>query len=77
MFLIWDAAAARENVKRYERRADRVELKNVLQSINETSREGYTRIKWRGDIRKANIHALEKLGYKVRQITYCIYEISW
>ena len=61
MFFNWGADAARGNVERHERQLD----------------QGYTGIKWRGDIRKTNIRKLKEYGYEVIHTTYCIYEINW
>lgn len=77
MFFNWGADAARGNVERYERQLDRAELKYIIQSIDAASRQGYTGIKWRGDIRRTNIRKLKEYGYKVIHSTYRIYEINW
>lgn len=77
MFFNWGADAARGNVERYERQLDRAELKYIIQSIDAASRQGYTGIKWRGDIRRTNIRKLKEYGYEVVHTTYCIYEINW
>jgi len=77
MLFHWGVDAAKDNVKRYERRLDKAELKYIIQSINIASRQGYTGIKWRGDIRKANIHKLKKYGYEVLHTADYIYEINW
>ena len=77
MLFHWGADAARGNVERYERQLDKAELKYIIQSIDLASRQGYTGIKWRGDIRKANIRKLKEYGYEVLHTAYCIYEITW
>lgn len=77
MFFNWGADVARGNVERYERQLDRAELKYIIQSIDAASRQGYTGIKWRGDIRKINIRKLKEYGYEVVHTTYCTYEINW
>ena len=77
MFFNWGADAARGNVERYERQLDKAELKYIIQSIDLASRQGYTGIKWRGDIRKANIRKLKEYGYEVLHPADCIYEIDW
>jgi hypothetical protein len=77
MFFNWRAKAARVNVKRYEQQLDRAELKYIMQSIDAASRQGYTGIEWRGDIRRANLCTLKEYGYKVTYTPYRIYEINW
>ena len=77
MFFNWGADAARGNVERYERQLDRAELKYIIQSIDAASRQGYTGIEWRGDIRKANIRKLKEYGYEVIHTADYIYEIDW
>ena len=77
MFFNWEADAARNSVERYERQLDKAELKYIIQSIKTASRQGYTGIKWRGDIRKANIRILKEYGYEVIHTTHCIYKINW
>ena len=77
MLFHWGVDAAKDNVKRYERQLDKAELKYIIQSINIASRQGYTGIKWRGDIRKTNIRKLKEYGYEVLHTAYCIYEITW
>lgn len=71
------ANAAKGNVEKYKRQLDKAEWKYIMQSINLASCQGYTGIKWRGDIRKANIYKLKKYGYKVLHTAYCIYKIYW
>ena len=77
MLFHWGVDAAKDNVKRYERQLDKAELKYIIQSIDAASRQGYTGIKWRGDIRRTNIRKLKEYGYEVVHTTYCIYEINW
>lgn len=77
MFFNWGVDAARGNVEKYERQLDRAELKYIIQLINAASRQGYTGIKWRGDIRRTNIRKLKEYGYEVVHTTYCTYEINW
>jgi len=77
MFFNWGADAARGNVERYERQLDRAELKYIIQSIDLASHQGYTGIKWRGDIRKTNIRKLKEYGYEVIHTADYIYEIDW
>ena len=77
MFFNWGADAARGNVERHERQLDRAELKRIIQLINTASRQGYTGIKWRGEIHRTNIHKLKEYGYEVIHIAYYIYEINW
>ena len=77
MFFNWRADVAKANVERYERQLDKTELKCIMQSINTASRQGYTGIKWRGNIRKAYVRKLREYGYKVLHTVYCIYEIDW
>lgn len=77
MLFHFGAKAAKGNVERYERQLDKAELKYIMQSINLASCQGYTGIKWKGDIRKANVHKLKKYGYKVLHTAYCIYKIYW
>lgn len=77
MLFHFGADAARGNVEKYERQLDKAELKYIIQSIDLASHQGYTGIKWRGDIRKANIHKLKKYGYEVLHTADYIYEIDW
>ena len=77
MFFNWGADAARSNVERHELQLDKAELKRIIQLINTASRKGYTGIKWRGEIRRANIHKLKEYGYEVIHTAYYIYEINW
>ena len=77
MLFYLGADAARGNVEKYERQLDKAELKYIIQSIDLASRQGYTGIKWRGDIRKANIRKLKEYGYEVLHTADCIYEIDW
>lgn len=77
MFFNWGVELAQLNVERYERKMDKAELKYIIQSIKSASKQGYTAIKWRGEIRKMNVRELKELGYDVYHTSYCIYEISW
>ena len=77
MFFNWGANAARSNVEKHERQLDRAELKYIIQSINTASRQGYTGIKWEGNIRKTNVRKLKEYGYEVLHTAYCIYKINW
>ena len=77
MFFYWGADAARDNVNRYKRKLDRAELKFIIKSIENASRQGFTDLRWRGMIRDSNLRALKRLGYKIHQTTYRIYEIEW
>jgi hypothetical protein len=76
MFFNWGADAARENVNRHMRKAERDQLKFIIYSIDMASRQGYDSIKWRHSIYKTNIHKLKELGYRIYYNHY-IYEIVW
>lgn len=75
--MFWGADAARANVERHERQLDKAELKYIMQTIQTDSRQGYTGVKWRGDLRKNTIRALKNYGYKVVQTSFGVYEIDW
>lgn len=80
MFFIFaslGADAARSNVNRHQRKAIKDELKFILYSIESASRQGYTCLKWRRSIRKANIYTLKDLGYRIYYLGHSIYEIEW
>lgn len=77
MIFNWGADAARNNVIRQRRRAEREELRFIIHSIDHASRQGYSCLRWRRNIRKSNIYNLKDLGYKIYYVGHSIYEIEW
>lgn len=77
MLFNWGIEAAKNNVDKYERKLDRIELKYVIKIIKSDSRRGYTCIKWQGNLRKGTIDMLKDYGYKVTHPAYCVYKIYW
>lgn len=77
MVFLRKANSARANVQKYEKQLDKTELKRIMYEINKASKKGYTGLRWRGDIRKANIRTLKNWGYIIDHSVHTIYEINW
>lgn len=77
MIYLQKATTAKINSDIYNRALIHKELKSIIHTIHSFSKKGYTGLKWRGDINEKNLKILRKLGYKVINTSYCIYEIKW
>lgn len=71
------ANKAHKTADKYEQKLDKKELKDIMKLIREAAGQGYTGLVWRGNIRKANIQTLKKLGYKVARTSYRTFPIDW
>lgn len=76
LFLI-KAKAAQSNVERYERELDRIELREIGREIKRASFQGYTYLRWKGEIRHNNLRKLEKCGYVIDRCHNLLYTIMW
>lgn len=78
MFFDGKAKSARDNVKRFNQKIYKKELKYIIQSIKEVSKKGYTALRWQGGIAKENLSILKKeYGYKIIHINTYVDEIHW
>ena len=78
MFFDGKADSARNNVKKFDQKIYKKELKCIIQSIEKASKKGYTSFRWRGGINKGNLYILEKeYGYKIIHINTYVDEIHW
>lgn len=77
MFFYRSAEAARNATKRQNEKAAMTEFKAIFKLINKAANKGFYGARWHGDIKGVNRCKLRKKGYRIEQLNYRTYEITW
>ncbi len=73
----WNVKRAKSNVRKYEAKLDRKELRGIILAIEKASKYGFDSIEIKGQMREGSINILKNAGYEIDKTAKKKYVIYW